>query len=580
MNRLFAAGCVCLAIPCGALLAATFTVVNTSESGPGSLRQAILDANATAGADRIEFNIPGAGVHTIRPLSPLPALTDDAGVTIDGYTQPGSRRNTIAVGDDAILTIELNGALTGEGARGLLIRSSSNRLQGLVINGFDDEGVAIAIETGSNNAVTGCFLGTDPTGSSARPNVVGIEVAEDELLRFPPPSKTTIGGTSPPDRNLVSGNVGAGVQIGAGASETVVIGNYVGTNVGGNAPIANPTGIGLSVSFGSTVGGTTAGASNLISGNSGSGVLIFSAEAVIEGNRIGTNPAGNSPVPNGTGVQVVIGLPAILVGGEAPGTGNVISGNLQSGVSMFHPGGARVIGNLIGTDASGTLPLGNSGHGVRMLSGSNPDPGGAQARGNRVAFNGGAGIVIGADLGDAAARCTVSANSIHDNGGLGIDLASDGVTGNDSGDGDSGPNGLQNHPVLSAAVSDGISTRVEGSLDSRPASVFVIELFASPSCDPSGNGEGQTFLGAGSATTDAFGKASFVITVPAGATGQVVTATATDSEGNTSEFSPCVSAAFGTLPTSVPTLGAAALAALTILLGVIGAVVLARSRLP
>jgi hypothetical protein len=93
--------------------AATFTVTNTGDSGPGSLRQAILDANAAPGADAIAFNIPGRGVHAIGPLSPLPALTDDAGVTIDGYTQPGASPNTLAIGDNAVLLVELNGALAG-----------------------------------------------------------------------------------------------------------------------------------------------------------------------------------------------------------------------------------------------------------------------------------------------------------------------------------------------------------------------------------------------------------------------------------------------------------------------------------
>src|SRR5260221_11162824 len=108
------------------LLAATFTVTNTNDSGPGSLRQAILDANGNPGTDTIAFNIPGQGVQTIRPLTPLPPVTDDAGVTIDGYTQPGSSPNTLAAGDNAVLLIELDGSAGFGQGTGLTLASSAN----------------------------------------------------------------------------------------------------------------------------------------------------------------------------------------------------------------------------------------------------------------------------------------------------------------------------------------------------------------------------------------------------------------------------------------------------------------------
>jgi hypothetical protein len=166
-------------------LAATFTVTTTSDSGPGSLRQAILDANVTPGSDLIAFGIAGPGVHTISPLSPLPRLTDDAGVTIDGYTQPAATPNSLGMGDNAILLIEVNGAATGTGAFGLRVQSSSNRIRGLVINGFGSLGSgggAISIETGSDNRVTGCFLGTNATATTARPNEFGVIVENPGFL--------------------------------------------------------------------------------------------------------------------------------------------------------------------------------------------------------------------------------------------------------------------------------------------------------------------------------------------------------------------------------------------------------------
>jgi titin len=412
----------------------------------------------------------------------LPPLTDDAGVTIDGYSQPGSTPNTLAVGDNAVITVELNGVAAGTSATGLVLRSSSNRVRGLVVSRFGtlgSGGGAVSVENGSNNVVTGCFLGTDATGLLARPNVAGIEVAQGLV---PPllPSNTTIGGTSPAERNLISGNASTGILIGVGASDTVVAGNYIGTDATGNAPLANPTGIVLTISSGNTIGGSAAGSGNLISGNSGSGILVSPTQIVIQGNRIGTNATGSSPLPNGTGIQVVVGFSEILIGGDSPGAGNLISGNSFYGVRMFRPAGARVVGNLIGTDASGKLPLGNGRDGILMLTGSSPDPLGGKAIGNVIAFNDGAGIAVGGDTNDGASGDTISGNSIHDNGGLGIDLGSDGVTVNDPGDGDVGPNSLQNYPVLSAAFSDGISTRIQGTLDSVPATTFAIEFFSSP----------------------------------------------------------------------------------------------------
>src|SRR6266511_3479784 len=159
MRSLAPLGLVCfLQFSVTAAPAATFTVTNTNDSGPGSLRQAILDANAAPGADTIAFNIPEAGVHTISPLSPLPALTDDAGVTIDGYTQPGSSANTLPIGNDAVLTIEIDGTAAGGFVNGLRVQGTNATVRGLVINRFALSGILIA--SGYGHHVGGCFLGT------------------------------------------------------------------------------------------------------------------------------------------------------------------------------------------------------------------------------------------------------------------------------------------------------------------------------------------------------------------------------------------------------------------------------------
>jgi hypothetical protein len=143
-------------------LPATFTVINTLDSGVGSLRWAIEEANSTPGHDDIEFDIPGSGPHTIQPLTALPAISD--AVTINGYTQSGASRNTLPVGNNAVLQIELDGSLAGSGSHGLFISGGNTTLRGLVINRFD--GHPIWMETSGNNIIEGCFVLVDAAGTS------------------------------------------------------------------------------------------------------------------------------------------------------------------------------------------------------------------------------------------------------------------------------------------------------------------------------------------------------------------------------------------------------------------------------
>src|SRR5205085_6799214 len=197
-------------------------------------------------------------------------------------------------------------------------------------------------------------------------------------------------------------------------------------------------------------------------------------------------------------------------------------------------------GNLIGTTATGNAALPNAIGVIITGSSQNNTIGGAAAgAGNVIAFNNDDGVSISSGTGNS-----VRANAIHDNGTtatqLGIDLGPDGVTPNDAGDPDTGANNLQNFPVLTSAVTSGGNTTIQGTLNSTTNTQFTIEFFANPACDASGNGEGQTFLGSTLVTTDASGNAtintSLAVNVPAG---QAVTATATDPDNNTSEFSAC-----------------------------------------
>jgi parallel beta-helix repeat protein len=437
-----------------------------------------------------------------------------------------------------------------------------------------------------DHQVLGNYIGTNAAGTAAIPNNAdGIRVDFNS-------TNVAIGGTAPGTRNLVSGNGDVGIVVTSGTGN-VVQGNYVGTNAAGTAAIPNESGIAIGGS-GNTIGGTAPGAGNLVSGN-GTGVGVSGTSNVVQGNRIGTNAAGTAAVPNTfDGIVLSFGSGAVI-GGTASGAGNLISGNLRSGIYMASASNSRVQGNYIGTDATGTLPLGNGDAGVHVsgaghvvggpaagarnvisanrvgvevtgngttvqgnfigtdatgtaplgngvgvfLTFSDKVVGGAAAgEGNTIAYNTGAGVVMDAVEGGTGLR--VRGNAIYSNGGLGIDLAADGVTTNDPGDTDAGPNGRQNFPVL-GEVWAGRSTRVTGTLNSAPQKAYTLDFYAGPAADPSGYGEGARYLGSGVATTDAAGNVQFEFSLAQPtALGEVVTATATDPAGNTSEFTLAV----------------------------------------
>ena len=308
-----------LSIP---VAAATFTVTNTNDSGAGSLRQAILDANATPGGDSIEFDIPGSGVHTITPMSALPPITDT--VTIDGYTQLGASPNTQLASDDAVLLIEINGELSGEESDGLVVNSAST-LRGLVINRFQRN---VMLDPG---LLEGCFIGTDPTGTIARsrPDSQGVGAE----------GSTTVGGSLPAQRNIISGNGGFGV-----VARGVVQGNFIGIDVSGT--VALPNLVNVSMTNGQLGGASaTPGAppGNVISGAASDGVQVRGAPT-IKGNLIGTTASGTAGVPNGGhGVRIALGggsrrsdrLARFLSVGAHPGKGTSLRTTSEMAYRLF-----------------------------------------------------------------------------------------------------------------------------------------------------------------------------------------------------------------------------------------------------
>jgi hypothetical protein len=520
---------------------ANYVVTSTADSGANTLRQAIIDANANAGADSITFNIAGTGSHTITLASVLPTITD--AVNIDASTDDSFAAN----GDKPAVVLDgNNGAYSG-----LLLGSSAggSTIRGLVITNFQFSG--IVIESGSTgNTIAGNYIGNIGTNGTL------IATGNGSTGIFVNGSNNVIGGNSPADRNVIGGNSFDGVFIGGGAGNQI-IGNYIGTDASGN--VANGNGEHGVYLLNAATGNLIQ--NNVITASTQHGVLISGEDT--DGNSVLSNRIG--VFANGTlsalgverGVSLANGADNTIIG--APGAGNWIAGT--SGTTIVVIGdssGTKIQGNRIGTDLTGTLNWGPQLHGIYLGEGANTTliGGTGAGEGNIIAFGaeslaGNDGIRIYTDAGTGNA---ILGNSIYGSGdalSLGIDIGSSYITANDAGDGDTGANNQQNFPVLTLARTDGASTvEVSGTLNSNASSDFRIEFFASPSEHPSGHGEGQIYLGFVNVTTNASGDATFATTlsgvaVPAGYT---ISATATRSNAtfttftDTSEFARDITA--------------------------------------
>lgn len=746
---------------------AIYTVTNTNDSGAGSLRQAITDANANAGADTINFNIAGTGVHTIRLASLLPVITGT--VTLDASTDDsfGAQGNRPAI----VLTGDSNNDGTADLANGLSFNGASSggsTVRGLIFQGFTGQGLSFfssdgntiagnwfglkATGTGaatatngvgisfwnssnnivggstaadrnviSGNSVAGITIDTDSNSSSGnqiRGNYIGtdatgmVAVGNGAQGIWVNAAGNTIGGTAAGQGNVISGTTSwVGVQLEAPASNTLVAGNLIGLNATGTAALSNSGG-GLYVQSGNnTIGGITAAARNVISGNGGPGLVLTGSSAtnnVVLGNYIGTDITGTLDV-NGTGANssrsgIVLdagasfnrigtdadgvndaaernvisgnnwfgvdilgagtsnnvlqgnyigvdatGLVALgnvqggvsfwngasnnRVGGGAAGAGNVISGNgtgvlVANGVSgnkvqgnliglgadgstvignagvgvFFYNGGTnalvtgntigtdndgsndagernvisgnfrgialqdaevtgnRIAGNLIGTDAGGTLSRGNTSDGIYLLNGANANTvGGTQAaQANTIAFNGRDGIRV---VGSSTTGNVFLRNAIFANTALGINLVGGtedayGVTANDVDDADTGPNNLLNTVVLQQAVTSGGTLYLSGSFNGAANTYYRVDVYSNTAAEPSGTGEGRTWLGAINLPVGASGSVSGAYSLGASvAAGAYISTTVTRTDASygtlyeTSEFSNHVAA---TAPNTAP----------------------------
>ncbi len=424
---------------------ATNVVSNTNDSGAGSLRQAILSANLTTNVpDAIHFNIPGSGPHTISPITPLPALSDPA--VIDAYSQPGASPNTLANGDNATLQIVVH--------ESLVIDTTNSTVRGLAITQIQ---VGATSGPKGSNVIEGCFIGLDATGTNS--------LASPGFGVFVQTPNNRVGGPNPGARNLISGKGAVGIEIfEAFASNNVVQGNFIGTD------------------------------------------------------RTGTRAIGN------TDRALVVNMAASgnFIGGSAAGAGNVISGNLDRGITLDGSDN-RVWGNFIGTTVTGQ-PLGNARTGIEIGGLGNIVGGPIAGSGNVIAFNGvdGRGIFTtnGVDVKPGATIYTILGNSIFDNAGLGIDVKADGLV-------------TPGFPVLTLVTNTSTATVIQGTyMPNVPNINLLLELFTNPTADPSGYGEGKTLLVSTSASTDGAGNFSITWPTPL-APGLILTATA---DGNT-EFS-------------------------------------------
>jgi uncharacterized repeat protein (TIGR01451 family) len=504
----------------------TITVTNLNDSGAGSLRAAITDANTGACSSpcTIEFSVSG----TINLSSALPAIVV-SNLTIDGYTAPGSAANTNAFGtaSNAVITLGLNGG--GTIATGFDIQETFVKISGFAIGGFTTSGVRFSGDNSGAN-VSGCHIGVDTGGTTSWANAYGVI--------FNASAEASLGGTTPDKRNIISGNTFDGVQVTAGANTISISGNYIGTN--GTLTSALPNNTGITVCSGCSVGIGQAGIGNVVSGNTGSGIVLSGSGADVVANIIGPAGTGTTALPNSTGIQIAAGATNNTIGGASPSEMNTVSGNSQNGI-LIDGDSNEIDNNRIGIATDGATTLSNGGAGIKLQGTASNNRIGTSF-GNIIKHNTGDGVTAtGTGIGNSIRKGIIAAN-----GNLGIDLGDDGATANDATDGDTGPNNRQNFPTIASAQYAAGTLTVSLNLNSSSAVSAAAYLFDIYKADASASPQGLQHLGSsGCMAGNLFANATFGIS-SAAATGDKIVATATAfsdgacttvSEG-TSEFSP------------------------------------------
>jgi hypothetical protein len=469
------------------------------------------------------------------------------GLNAAGTATVGTNNQTVAT--SGILVQEASYTVIGTDGDG-----QGDALEGNVISG-SIYNIYLTGTTGINeshhNRISGNLIGTNASGTASvgiQVEGVRVYVAYDNLI-----GTDGDGVSDELEGNLISGNSDFGVMLQqTGALNNIVAGNKIGTDITGMASIPNGFGgsprAGIVLGgYGNRIGTNSDGVSdelerNLISGNSQTSISAIyfnnlpnpdAPPTIIAGNWMGVDATGLAALPNNYGISGTSSVAVII-------RDNVIAAHTIEGIST-HSSGMLIIGNRIGVGADGVTPLGNGQNGL-FLSGNNNVIGGTgPGEGNIIAHNGTvSAFYSGVRVGNTGLSNTIRGNRIFANSQLGIDLRwPDGVTVNDDCDPDTGGNNLQNYPIITFAQAyNNGTTVIQGTLNSNPNITFTLDFYYSSEADPSGYGEGEHYLGAGSATTDADCDATFDVTLDATIPpNQFVSATATHADGSTSEFS-------------------------------------------
>jgi hypothetical protein len=552
--------------------------------GPGNL----ISGNAGAGSDRVGVDISGGGGNMIMgnrigtDVTGTAAISNDIGISIfssaqnviGGSTSPERNvisGNIIGVALDGFATqsteilgnfigTDVTGAFAVSNEFGLRIESPMTLLggsgagEGNLISGNSLSGVRFTGE--GESLVQGNVIGLAADGVTPIPNGTGVELLNS--------ASNVVGGASPEARNVISGNLMHGILISGGLSaENQVFGNFIGTDAMGLVDAGNlQSGIFIDHASSNAIGGVQPGTGNILSGNSRAGITIAgsgSSSTGVRGNLIGLDISGTAAIPNAQGIEIFDNANMSVIGGNATGEGNVISGNLADGIILYEGAvDTEIKGNLIGTSASGTLPIGNGCDGIRLLGSQNiignTFPGGA----NVIAFNGENGIEIDSDrnlvegnrifanaltgigvLGGQRNR--LLENVSYSNGALGIDLGQDGPTVNPTFTTNTQANDAQVYPEITRVLLTDTVFAIDVMITDVPSAEFRIDIFGNDACDPSGFGEGTRFIFDLTVMTDAtgVGVGGIETLLDDFEVGRFITATATGPDGSTSEFSPC-----------------------------------------
>ena len=458
------------------------------------------------------------------------------------------------------------------GGRNIRFGGSTPEERNLVGPGCADMSVSPIFDL-ENVLIVGNYYGLDRTGTislAAAGSYGGLSASGHGVGKL----DIRIGNGTRASRNVFSGysasNTAAQVSLNAPDDRAVIMGNYFGPDPSGTSVPSDQNRTGLALTLRNVVdeggefilGGPAPGAGNLISGNTAVGLNLNHGGTLplpwrfrIQGNRIGTTADGMAALPNPTGISGPILSLDAMVGGTGPGEGNVISGNTGPGLitcgfasqQQYAPPTpwAAIFGNFIGVAADGVTPLGNGQAGINCVYGyMGLSVGGiAEGEGNIIAYNGGAGYSTGNCCKQETRFATIRGNSIFANDALGITLRGNPAPlVNNAGDANdlSAANEGRNYPVLFSVTSSAGSTTITGELDTLADLGVTLDFYANDAPDPSGHGEGQRYIGSHSFTTPATytGPVGFAVVLPAtlGPT-EVVTATTTDERDNTSEFS-------------------------------------------